>query len=358
MRRPTWERFVGVLWIVCLAFGCDAAATPPAPTAGTTGKAAAPRKLASLARKVERNDDGQVVTLMFLSSSVTDAELRELADHDQLRTLTLQECRKITDQGLAALQGESSLSTLKLIQVPVSDAGLAHLAGSASLEELLLGHTDVVGDGLAHLSRVPLARLTIHSNVLTAEGLSSLTELKQLRDLEVHAGHLSVADLPSLGQMTELESLVFTRTPLGPGGLARFEGLPRLKRLLLNAADLDDESLAILNTLPQLEELEITGARVTDVGLAQIVLPRLKVFSLADCRHVTDAGLANLRGLSSLETLNLAGSSVAGRDLTGLAGIRTLRRVLLSGAQFRGSDQSIQAVKDLLPDCEIVVLRG
>lgn len=345
---------LGLGSLVFVVAGCGGTA----PSAARSTAAAAPRNLVPLARRVERDDAEQVIKLTFLASSVTDDELRELANLSGLRELTLQECQQITDEGLAPLKELSALKTLKLIQVPVSDAGLAHLSGTAALEELLLGHTDVTGTGLAHLAGAPFKRLVIFSNVATAEGLSALAKLTDLTHLELHCAHIKVEDLPSFALLTNLESLVLTRTPLGPTGLARIEGLPRLKRLVLDAQDVDDEQLAILSTLGELDELELTGARATDAGLSRLVLPKLKALSLADCTQITDAGLHNLSGLSSLETLNLAGSSVAGKDLLGLAALRTLRTVLISGAQFKGNDQTIDTLKERLPNCEVVILRG
>jgi hypothetical protein len=158
--------------------------------------------------------------------------------------------------------------------------------------------------------------------------------------------------------MAALESLVLSRTPLGPEGLSRLANLPNLKRLILKAADVTDAQLPLFNTLPQLEELDLYGAQVSDEGLTQLNMPQLKILSLADCRRVTDAGLSNLAGLTRLESLNLCGSSVAGRNLKGLAAIATLRTVMLAGAQFRGNDHSIAELKDLLPGCEVLILRG
>ena len=87
-------------------------------------------------------------------------------------------------------------------------------------------------------------------------------------------------------------------------------------------------------------------------------MPNLKKLTLDGCLDVTDAGLSNLKGLTSLESLNLTGSGVAGLDLTGLAELPSLREVTLSGDQFRGDDNSIHALKELLPNCVVSIERG
>jgi hypothetical protein len=352
MRPLDW---LPALWLAATALtipcGCGGSAAPPGP-------AAAPRNLVAQARKALRDDDDHVVALTFLASSVTDAELAALAEHPHLRELTLQECPEITDDGLAALAGAKSLVSLKLLQVPIGDDGLAHLAGATELNDLLLAHSRVRGAGLAHLADLPLEGLTIHSSTASAEELAAIVKLAHLKSLELHCAHLHVEDLPPLAELAQLESLVLTRTPLGPAGLARIAGLPKLKRLLLDAADMSDGQVELLNSLPALEEIDLYNAPVTDAGLAQLELPNLKSLSLADCRQLTDAGLKNLGGLSQLETLNLCGSGVAGLDLTGLAANRALRKVMISGAQFKGNDESLGKLKELLPDCEVMILRG
>ena len=342
---------------VALVCGCGSRSTSSSPsqTAGASA-AQAQRELLSLGA-AGRDADGQVVSLRLRGSDVTDAELQQLAEFGKLSELTVQECR-VADDGLAALEQVSELKTLELIRVPVNDEGLRHLRSARSLDKLLLAHTEITGPGLRYLADTPVSHLSIHSRVVTAEGLSSLSELTSLRELELHCPEIQIEALASLVPMTELESLVTIRTPLGRAGLERIRGHQRLQKLILDASDVDDNAAVILNTLPELQELDLSNALITDEGLKQLSLPKLQTLSMCGCLGVTDAGLRNLQGMTSLVYLDLTEASVTGLDLTGLAVVPTLREVTMSGEQFKGNNATINALKKLLPNCEVFILRG
>lgn len=353
-----WLRLASVYFAICcsvMAIGGCKPGSPPTATLGTSSNN--PRDLLTLA-DTEVNADGEVLAIRIFGADVSDAELGQLGDFEHLESLSLQECAVITDDAMTAAGEHPRLRTLSLINVPISDAGLANLGRSNSLDKLLLGQTRVIGAGLGSLATTPISTLTIHSRVATADGLAAIPKLTSLRVLELHCPQVKIADLPSFRPLIQLVSLVATRTPLGTTGLERFRGHAGLKRLMLNADGLGDGTLAILNTLTELEELELAGAKLTDEGLRQLAMPKLRTLSLVGCAGVTDLGLKNLAGLSGLEELDLTEAGVAGRDLTGLHSIKTLRTVIMSGGQFKGNDASLKALKALLPACEIRILRG
>lgn len=337
-----------------LVSGCTNSSSIPIQTTGAKPHAA-PRELTSIAN-VEDSEIGKIVS--FFGSDVTDVELEQLADLENVCQLTLQECREISDQGLAALESATALKLLRLIRVPVSDEGLKHLRAASSLDELLLAHTEVTGAGLEHLAGTPIARLSIHSSKVTPSGLASLVKLTSLRELELHCPAVRIEDLASFAPLARLELLVAERTPLGPNGLEKLRNHGQLRKLVVSAVDLKDDSLAVLRTLPELEELSLAHAQITDDGLKQFASSKLKRLTLMACERVSDKGLENLGGLTALEYLDVTESGVQGVDLTGLAVITTLREVTMSGDQFKGNAASIEALKELLPNCVVQILRG
>jgi tRNA A-37 threonylcarbamoyl transferase component Bud32 len=117
-----------------------------------------------------------------------------------------------------------------------------------------------------------------------------------------------------------------------PGPL-RFLMPGQVYRLLVRA-ELTDEQLSGLVRLwdwPALQVLGLLGCEaITDAGLAQVRgLTALKVLTLNKCRAITDAGLAHLKGLTALQELDLtlcASFTNAGlTHLKGLTGLRKLR---------------------------------
>src|SRR5262245_36261627 len=77
--------------------------------------------------------------------------------------------------------------------------------------------------------------------------------------------------------------------------------------------------------------LDLAGAQVTDAGLKELAgLKSLQTLDLVSTR-VTDAGLNELAGLTNLQRLHLGGTDVAGpglKELAGLKGLQTLGLVL------------------------------
>ncbi len=309
--------------------------------------------------RISKDAAGQESNVTLVGKNVRDDDLKSLADKSSLRELSLQECSQVTDAGIAGLQSIiGGLTKLSMIRVPVSDDGLKHFSGAKSLADLTLAHTNVTGAGLAHLSNLPIVRMSLQSRVVKGEALAAIANLQELQDLELQCQDLTLASLPALGKLSKLQSLVAFRTPVGPGGIESLRGLAQLRKLVLFSKDIDDASIDALNTLTNLEELEIASASLTDVGLGKLKLPKLKNLSLDSCTGITDAGLANFGGMPELERLMLGGSSVQGKDLTPLANLKKLKNVLIMGNQFKGNSESIGALKKLLPDCEVSIMRG
>ncbi len=87
-----------------------------------------------------------------------------------------------------------------------------------------------------------------------------------------------------------------------------------------------DEDLPLIRHLSSLEELDLQGTRVSDAGLANLEgmthLQRLE-FS---CGDVTDAGMAHLKGLANLRVLNLEGNlAISDSGMAHLKGLTSLR---------------------------------
>jgi hypothetical protein len=88
-----------------------------------------------------------------------------------------------------------------------------------------------------------------------------------------------------------------------------------------------DAVLAHVGRLRRLERLDARATRVTDAGLAQLGgLSELRMLSCSGTPGLTDAGLAQLSGLGRLESLSIEGpTSIEGPGLAHLAGLNRLR---------------------------------
>ena len=139
--------------------------------------------------------DGKVYHVMLFGSTISDADLAELAESEALagiKELNLGKTQ-ISDDGLASLSNFSELEVLWLQFTAISDAGLAHVAETRQLRSLDLRDVPVTDKGMAHLAQLPnLDRVDLSGTKITDAGLVHLSELKSLRSLRL--GETAVTD--------------------------------------------------------------------------------------------------------------------------------------------------------------------
>src|SRR5262245_55675994 len=81
--------------------------------------------------------------------------------------------------------------------------------------------------------------------------------------------------------------------------------------LSLYYSDVKDAGLKELAGLKSLQSLNLAGTKVTDAGLKELsALKNLQSLSLGGCPNVTDAGLKELASLKSLQALDLSATKV------------------------------------------------
>ena len=114
-----------------------------------------------------------------------------------------------------------------------------------------------------------------------------------------------------------------------------------------------DAGLANLEGLTSLRWLVLSKTRVTDAGLVHVRgLVHLEVLQLNDT-PVTDAGLVHLEGLTMLEGLSLERTRVTDAGLVHFKGLTKLRSLELGGTTvtYAGGVKSLQKA---LPNCTIL----
>jgi hypothetical protein len=91
-------------------------------------------------------------------TGVTDAALVHLRRKPRFKSLRIQggiEAGRVTDAGLAELEGQHDLELLWLNGQPITDAGLVHLRGMKKLQNLQLNGTSITDAGLTNLAGLP-----------------------------------------------------------------------------------------------------------------------------------------------------------------------------------------------------------
>ena len=98
--------------------------------------------------------------------------------------------------------------------------------------------------------------------------------------------------------------------------------------------------------------LFLANSKITDAGLAHLKgLENLKSLNLVWTK-ITDAGLAHLKGLSKLENLDLGATNLTDAGLVHLKGLTNLQELGLNRCNLI-TDAGLKSLKKALPGCEI-----
>ena len=138
-------------------------------------------------------------------------------------------------------QGE--VVEVHLDQTRVTDAGMAHLEGMTNLQTLSVSNTDITDLGLTHIKGLNnLQSLYVNDTQITDKGLHNLKGLKNLRTLKLGNTRVTDAGMVHLEGMTNLQTLWLTYTDSTDLGLTHIKGLKNLKTLHLDKWTLFSET--------------------------------------------------------------------------------------------------------------------
>ena len=239
-----------------------------------------------------------------------DTCLAAIAGMSQLELLDLQDCNRVSEQGLAVLKNFPKLRSLRMWGPTITDAVLSYLADAKELRLLSLEQSAVGPEGLAHIA-----------------GLTNLTDLKLYG-----ASGVNSRALEHLKGLTKLTTLDLRSTTANNKGMAHLAGLSSLRVLDLSETPVGDAGMAELKKLSNLEDLNLWYSKTGDAGLAHIgELKKLKRLNLDKCKELSDAGLVHLKGLTDLEFLHLGSNpGLTDAGLENLAEMKNLKELVVT----------------------------
>jgi Leucine-rich repeat (LRR) protein len=251
-------------------------------------------------------------------------DVRLLAGCRALRELKLTSSL-VTDVGIIGLERIATLEALKLAHCRhiTSVTSLRHCT---ALRELILDETSVTDAGIAGLECiVTLTKLSlVYCNFITS--VSSLRHSPSLRELDLFDTAVTAAGVEGLDEIGTLQYLkAGGRTQLDASTLRRCRSLREID--LSSSEDVTNAVLAALADVSTLETLSLSNClRLHDVSaLARSVsLRKLHLEGSAVC----DAGIAGLERVPSLTWLSLAScDSIA--NVTNLFRSKSLRILVI-----------------------------
>ncbi|MHC4395685.1 MAG: leucine-rich repeat domain-containing protein [Planctomycetota bacterium] len=248
---------------------------------------------------------------------------------------------QLDDSGMAHIAKLKSLEGLRFYSKKVTNTGLSHISKLARLEELFLPQaSELDGDGLIHITKLPKLRyLVLSDKNFTDVGLLHLQKYPSLKELDFLWPPISETWVTNLSKLTKLERL-YINGPITDEDLSQLKSMRSLKELRLQRGTsgrgvfITDTGLADLKHIKSLESIELYYARCTDEGLAHLCeLEKLRCLVIPNCHKFTDVGLSYIAKLRNLEELHIGAERFTDEGMDHIASLINLRSLILGRAR-------------------------
>jgi len=243
---------------------------------------------------------------------------------EELRAMPA-DLRRIASPMLTAAEVRAELTRFPRLEVLEFVPHVRSHADLVNLEPRVAPAADFV----ASLASIPTLReVTLHVDLLDAEGLRTLVGLRQLQVLNVvgEAKHLPPRELGELAH--RLDTLRLLGGEPTSAQLEAIANSPTLRELWLQHGPEFAPAAACLAALPALQRLSLQGYGTLDAAeaLAAIAPTGVRDLRLANLR-VDGKALARLAGMGSLQTLVLEDLRLEPEQLAGLAPLPQVQHV-------------------------------
>jgi thiol-disulfide isomerase/thioredoxin/Leucine-rich repeat (LRR) protein len=264
----------------------------------------------------------QVAQNKEIRLNITDETFNNLSCLSNLWPNDLQEVsissKNLKDADLEPLKELIGLRKLILVG-PLTNKGLADIKEIKSLKELHLSRTQVDDDGLVHLKTLRLLeRIYLWGDSrINGVGFRHFKDSKSLRLISFYKTPINDVAMEYFSRIRPLEELHLQYTNVTDEGLGYLKGLPNLKSLVLPPGT-TNKGLANLKGLDSIEKLHISDTQITDEGLLYLKdIKSLKSLAVSS-NLMTGKGLIHLKEMPSLESLEVSLSMINDASLANL----------------------------------------
>jgi len=179
---------------------------------------------------------------------------------------------------------------------------------------------------------------------LTDENLEPVRKIKGLYQLILHNTTITDQSLASISEVKDLRLINLWNTKITDKGLVYLAQLPFLDTIYLGATDISDEGLKHLCGLKRLRCLWLTGSNRSNGN---------NTATAYSVNHkITDAGMAYVNTLTSLENLNIANTGITDKSIDALSQLNSLSYLDISGTKI--SEEGLKTLQVALPKCKII----
>ena len=257
------------------------------------------------------------MSVRFLPSH-GDKELTCLSQLPTCSTVLLHESL-VTDNGVQALAGHSSIKHLDLFGTAVSTTGVSFLGSLGQLQYVDVSESKCddlsvkVFSELPHLIEMRLAGLRI-----TDDGVEYLRRSVSLRRIDLSGTQIGDRGAESVAAMSAIKMVDLSFTDISPRGVSAVCQAP-LEGLSLYQVDINQEAAAAIGRCGTLQLLRLGGCSLSSETLKQMSkLRMLTAIDLSNNRLVLD----DLQSLAENRPLAVIGARGLKRDANGLSVLR------------------------------------
>ena len=196
------------------------------------------------------------------------------------------------------------------------------LLRKAGTTRLSLGDCPIKDAGLLQLDKLRcLSSLQIYKRAeVTDAGFAGLKNLKSLNNISISNYIVLVAEF-ELGKITG-------------AGFVHFAGLKKLSTVNFSGGGVTDAALADLAKVVSLEDIALAGNPITDAGVRHLAgLPKVKMLNLSG-NAVSGTGFRDAAGLKTLSWLTLNSCPVTDPGLREIAKLPAVERLSLTGTKL------------------------
>ena len=211
--------------------------------------------------------------------------------------------------------------------------------------ELLFNANDSIVSRMNFFQQEPAKQLLAVSFTYTTledSQLKQLSGLRNLRYLDLDGAEVSDKGLMQLRSLSNLVYLNVAHTLTQAKFLSSCSTMTKLQYLDLQSNEITPSSLEVLTNFSQLKNLYLSRTGLDNNGMAVIAkLKALETLTVASNRRLDDTGLAKLKSLKKLKSIDVRDTSISAR------GLLVLKELPITGIKFDSSQCSLSELKIL-----------
>jgi beta-lactamase regulating signal transducer with metallopeptidase domain/Leucine-rich repeat (LRR) protein len=268
---------------------------------------------------------------------------------NQLACQALSQFKPLIQEGLVGL---------RFANIRFEPAMIEELASLSGLESLDFTSCNLTDHDLQKLSRLTsLRELYLAQVPITDEGIASLEPLHNLETLHLYFTKVTDGAWQTIAKFNSLKNLRMGDKSITDAGFVHFKELPHLENLSFDELRaISDDAMSQLVTLSQLKWLSLRGQniKISDAAVAELSqLASLEGLDLINTT-ISDKGMAKLDPMKSLKRLTLP-SSITDQGLSRIGEFTSLTSLQYYGDRL--TDEAIEKIA-LLPQLERLGLAG